>query len=261
MKANTDQVLAWIGLSEGGYVNHPKDPGGATDRGITQRTYDAWNNARGRPKLPVRGIGRAEAEQIIFEQYMKPVSFDALPSGLDYAVADFSVNSGPSRAVKVLQRLIGASQDGIVGQQTLAAVRSRDPAELIVAYCQARMTFLEGLETWNTFGKGWQARVMGQQTGVQNGDIGVIDRAVRLARGAQRIPAPVMAAPAKARIEDTAEATWISKALAEPSVWVPAAGGILTGMTDGDGPMQWALAAVIVIGAIYAGTRLLKRAV
>lgn len=264
MKSNTQQVLRWIGLSEGGYVNDPRDPGGATDRGITQSTYDAWNKARGRPKRPVRGISKAEAEEIIVAQYMTPVRFDELPSGIDYAVADFAVNSGPARAVKELQRVLGfkgAAMDGIMGQKTLAAINARNLSDLIVAYCERRMAYLRGLATFKTFGKGWTSRVMGRTDGAQDGDIGVIDRAVRLARDAAEIPPPVVAAPAKANEDDTAETTWIGKAMAEPSVWIPAMGGVLSGLTEGDGPMQWALAAVIVVGAIFAGTRLLKRAV
>ena len=115
MKQNQAVVLDWIGLSEGGYVNHPKDPGGATDRGITQRTYDAWNRLHGRPLRPVRGISKDEANAILVSQYFAPVKFDQLPSGLDYAVVDFAVNSGTSRAAKELQKLLGVAADGIIG--------------------------------------------------------------------------------------------------------------------------------------------------
>lgn len=85
MEANRNQVLRYIGLSEGGYVNHPKDPGGPTDRGITQKTYDAWNTLKKRPRKAVRGITQLEADNIIYEQYMLPVKFPQLPSGVDYA--------------------------------------------------------------------------------------------------------------------------------------------------------------------------------
>ena len=261
MKANTETVLAWIGLSEGGYFNHPKDPGGATDRGITQRTYDAWNVSKGRAKKTVRGISKAEADQIVYEQYMKPIRFDDLPSGLDYAVADYSVNSGPSRAAKDLQLslgMTGAAVDGVIGNQTLAAIERVNLQDLIVAYCERRMAFLRGLKTWGTFGKGWTTRVMGRQDGAQDGDIGVIDRAVRMSRGVAS-PAPVVEAPGKATESDTAESTWYKEALKQPTIWIPTAGGILSGITDGDGPLQWAIAAVIVIGAVVAGVRLLKR--
>ncbi len=199
MRSNYPQIQDWIGLSEGGYVNHPEDPGGATDRGITQRTYDAWNDRMGRRRRPVRGISKAEAERIIEFQYLDAVRADALPSGLDYAVADYAVNSGPGRAVKDLQRVLGVRVDGVIGLQTLAAVQAANTQEVIVALCQRRMSFLKSLRTWRVFGKGWTRRVVGDLPGVQTGDIGVIDRAVRMARDTdQSIPAPKQAAPGKA---------------------------------------------------------------
>lgn len=199
MRGNYPQIQAWIGLSEGGYVNHPEDPGGATDRGITQRTYDAWNRRQGKALRSVRGISKDEAERIIEFQYMDAVQADKLPSGLDYAVADYSVNSGPGRAAKELQRVLGVKADGVIGLNTLEAVDAANTQEVIIAICNRRMSFLRGLRHWNTFKGGWTRRVMGDKPGVQTGDIGVIDRAVRMARGtSQFIPAPKQAAPGKA---------------------------------------------------------------
>lgn len=192
MRENRNQVQAWIGLSEGGFSNHPKDPGGATDRGITQGTFDAWNRMHGRPLRPVRGISKAEAEDIIAFQYMDPIRFDALPSGLDYAMADYAVNSGPSRAVRELQRIVGAQADGVMGAKTLAVVARFGAPDLVLILCERRMAFLRSLKTWATFGKGWKARVMGQLDGAQDNDIGVIDRAARLAAGLTApVPKPV----------------------------------------------------------------------
>lgn len=197
MRANFATVMGWIGLSEGGYVNHPSDPGGPTDRGITQRTFDAWNKRNGYPLRPVKGIAKETAETILAAQYFAPIRFDDLPSGLDYAMADFAVNSGVAKAAKTLQKILRVTQDGIVGEHTLAALIGEDVQEIIVKLCQARMSFLRRLSTWTTFGKGWKARVMGRVDGAQADDIGVIDRAVRLARGAERIPAPTVTAPGK----------------------------------------------------------------
>ncbi|EEX09638.1 secretion activator protein [Ruegeria lacuscaerulensis ITI-1157] len=199
MRSNYPQIQDWIGLSEGGYVNHPEDPGGATDRGITQRTYDAWNDRLGRPRRTVRGISKAEAEKIIEFQYLDAVRADVLPSGLDYAMGDYAVNSGPAKAAMDLQRVLGVRVDGVIGLQTLAAVQAANTQDVIVKLCQRRMSFLKSLRTWRVFGKGWTRRVMGDLPGVQTGDIGVIDRAVRMAReSGQPIPAPKQSAPGKA---------------------------------------------------------------
>jgi lysozyme family protein len=198
MKHNFDDAMRWIGLSEGGYVNHPDDPGGATDRGITQRTYDAWNKAQGLPQKPVRGISKATAEEILAEQYFAPVWFDRLPDGLDYAMADYAVNSGPARAVKELQRILGVAVDGVMGAETFGAVQDHDAERLIEELCQRRMDFLRRLHHWPTFGKGWTRRVMGEQTGFQNDDIGVIDRAIMLAEAEPHIPRPTVIGEGKA---------------------------------------------------------------
>ena len=145
---------------EGGYVNHPKDPGGATNKGITQAVYDAYRQRQGLPKQTVKQITDAEVEAIYRTNYWDKVSGDQMPAGLDFAVFDFAVNSGPLRAVRHLQSLLGIPQDGSVGQQTLAAVQQHpDPSALIRGLCASRMAFLRGLKTWPTFGKGWEKRV------------------------------------------------------------------------------------------------------
>lgn len=268
MRENQKIVLGWIGLSEGGYVNHPRDPGGPTDRGITQATFDAWNAAHRRPRRPVRGISKEEADAIIVSQYLDPVKFDQLPAGIDYAVADFAVNSGPRRAVIELQRILGVADDGIVGNKTLAAIKEWNIPELIALYGSARMAYLRGLKTWPTFGDGWRARVEGRMPGVQTHDIGVIDRAGRLhfrsGDRADTIPPPVeqreVAEAGKATDRDIAPATWWQKAISDPASWIPAAGAVVTPLLSGTGPIQWAVAAVIVLGVFYAVARALRRA-
>ena len=258
MRHNRDQVIGWIGLSEGGYVNHPRDPGGATDRGITQRTYDAWHDAQGRQRKPVRGISKAEAEAILSAQYFDTVHFDALPSGVDYAVADYAVNSGPGRAAKVLQRVLGVADDGVIGTVTLAALAQRDPEAVITAICAERMRFLRGLRTWDAFGRGWTARVVGRHEGFQSDDIGVLDRAIMLARNAPLIPEPAVAAPARG----TEEPPRALSPLRDPAL-IGAAAPVVTAvatMSQGDGPMQWAIAAVCVIAALGVVAWLILRA-
>ena len=96
--SNTAKVLKWMGLSEGGYVNHPDDPGGATNFGVTQATWDRVRKSKGLAPKSVKHLKKSEADDIFEKFYLHPVMFDKLPSGLDYTMADFSVNSGPSRA-------------------------------------------------------------------------------------------------------------------------------------------------------------------
>lgn len=154
----TGEIQQWILASEGGYVDHPPDPGGATNMGITHRTLEAW---RGKPvtKQDVRDLTRDEALRIYKAQYWDTVKGDQLPAGLDYAVFDYGVNSGPARAVKDLQRILGVGVDGIVGAQTLAAANARSATELINALCDRRLAFVRGLSTFATFGRGWESRI------------------------------------------------------------------------------------------------------
>lgn len=159
MQSNYERAFGWVLQHEGGYVNLKADPGGATNKGVTQKTYDAYRAGLGMPKQSVREIGEDEVAQIYREQYAKPIWFDRLPSGVDYALFDFAVNSGVSRAVKMIQGIVGVRQDGIMGNQTLAAIRAFGTASLILDLCDARLAFVRRLKTWPTFGRGWQKRI------------------------------------------------------------------------------------------------------
>lgn len=155
---NFEAALARVLAHEGGYVDHPDDPGGATNLGITRATLAAW---RGRPvdKAEVRALTRAEAAAIYRARYWDAVAGDALAAGLDLAVFDFAVNSGPVRAAKLLQGLIGVEADGVIGPRTLAALAGRPAAPLIRALCARRLAFLRALPGFAVFGRGWSRRV------------------------------------------------------------------------------------------------------
>lgn len=183
--SNFRPSLALVLAHEGGYVNHPADPGGPTNKGVTQAVYDAYRRYSGSPIQTVRNITAEETAEIYQKQYWKLIRGDSLPCGLDYAVFDFGVNSGVSRAVKYLQRLVGVPDDAVIGNQTLAAIEVKarqDEEALIAQYCANRMAFLRSLGTFHVFGLGWTRRVIGAQTGVQANDTGVIDFATMMAR-------------------------------------------------------------------------------
>lgn len=186
MSASSKSVAMKLVLAhEGGYVNNPKDPGGETNKGVTKAVYDAYRLRKGLPKRSVKMITDAELNSIYTDGYWDKVDADALPAGIDYMVYDFAVNSGPSRAVKALQRLVGAGVDGIIGDDTITktcAMAADDEEKLIREYCEARLAWMKTLKTWKTFGTGWQRRVMGAKLGVQTTDSGVIDYATKMAR-------------------------------------------------------------------------------
>ena len=157
---NFGRALSLVLKHEGGYVDHPADPGGATNRGITLATLSTW---RGRKvtKAEVKALTVEEASAIYRANYWNVVKGDDLPAGVDLAVFDFAVNSGPARAAKHVQALVGTAADGVIGPKTLAAVKAKDPKDIIRRLTRSRLDFLSRLPTWPTFGRGWRARVLG----------------------------------------------------------------------------------------------------
>jgi lysozyme family protein len=153
------RAFALVAVHEGGYVNHPDDPGGATNRGVTQRTYDAHRDRRGQPRRDVRQITDAEVQAIYRGQYWNAVKADDLPPGVAYCVFDAAVNSGPGRAARWLQEVIGARVDGVVGNETISKARSANASQVINRYCDRRLAFMQSLRHWNTFKNGWTRRV------------------------------------------------------------------------------------------------------
>lgn len=157
MKENFAACLAETLRHEGGWSDHPKDPGGATMKGVTLDTYRRWRP--GATKAQLRAITDAEVAAIYRKGYWDAVNADDLPAGLDLVAFDGAVNSGPSRGAKWLQAGVGAKQDGKVGPATIAAARAYDTRTAVNRACDARLAFLKTLGTWPTFGKGWSRRV------------------------------------------------------------------------------------------------------
>jgi lysozyme family protein len=161
-----DACLAIVLRLEGGFTDDPRDPGGATNFGITRRTLARWRNITPWQALPVaavKALTRDEAACIYKALYWDRCQADALPAGLDLALFDFAVNSGPERAIALLQKEVGAVPDGLIGPETLAALKARialtGVAGLIIALCNGRLSFLQRLAISVTFGSGWSRRV------------------------------------------------------------------------------------------------------
>lgn len=128
-------TLRW----EGGYSNHPDDPGGPTMKGIIQHEYNSWRKKQGKRTRPVRQIEEEELRSIYRGEYWDAIGCGSLPAGIDLCVFDAAVNSGVSRARKWLEQ----TQD-------------------IDAFCDLRLSFLQGLgRLWRVFGAGWRRRVDG----------------------------------------------------------------------------------------------------
>jgi len=159
MKSTYARAMKGIRISEGGFVHHKLDPGGATNYGITQAVYDAFRKSKRMSQQSVRLISEAEVNEIYKTQYADKVRYDELPAGIDYATLDGAVNSGVSRGAKWLQAALGVSSDGKIGSQTISAASKADSIATVKSMCAKRMTFLRGLSIFSTFGKGWTSRV------------------------------------------------------------------------------------------------------
>jgi lysozyme family protein len=158
MKENFDEALKAILHHEGGYVDHPKDPGGRTNLGCTQRVWEEWV---GHPvdEKAMRGLTPELVAPLYKAKYWDRIKGDDLPNGVDYVVFDAAINSGPGRAAKWLQTVVGAVPDGAIGAGTLAKVAAMPAADIVEKYQETRLQFLQSLQTWDTFGKGWGRRV------------------------------------------------------------------------------------------------------
>lgn len=152
---------------EGGYVNNPADRGGPTSRGVTQRVYDDYRMRKGLGRMPVSGISGEEVQEIYFNGYWKLAQCDRFPQPVDMVVFDAAVNSGPGRAVKWVQQLVGAKPDGDFGPKTLASVSSyigthgsRNMARDLIGI---REGFLDAIvdndASQSVFKKGWDSRL------------------------------------------------------------------------------------------------------
>tara|TARA_Y100001972_G_C7592213_1_gene296895 strand:- start:372 stop:878 length:507 start_codon:yes stop_codon:yes gene_type:complete len=156
--SNYNECLKIILMHEGGYVNHPKDPGGETNLGVTKRVYEEWGGTKEMKDLTIEDV-----EPIYKNNYWDKIKGDDLPDGLDLCVFDFGVNAGPGRAAKFLQKMIGTTVDGGIGPMTLKAVNEyvdeNGIKETITNYQNMRQEYYEGLSTFDTFGGGWTRRV------------------------------------------------------------------------------------------------------
>ena len=155
--SNFSECLKLVLHHEGGYVNHPKDPGGETNMGVTKRVYEEFGGTKDMTDLEF------EDDMPIYKKnYWDRVKADDLPAGLDLCVFDFGVNAGTGRAAKYLQSLVGATADGAIGPNTLRTVHAYVQIEgieaTIEAYQKNRQGYYEKLKTFETFGRGWTRR-------------------------------------------------------------------------------------------------------
>lgn len=160
MRDNFEAALAFVLQYEGGYSDHPMDPGGATNLGIT---FAELLKRRGHPitKDDVKALTREEAAEIYRDNYWQAARCDELPAGIDLAMFDCAVNQGLGRTRRFLQIAAGVTADGAIGPVTMAAVAKAVPANLLTEFMAQRMNAYGSLtKLFGTFGLGWSRRLI-----------------------------------------------------------------------------------------------------
>jgi len=152
-----DQCFEKLIAHEGGVSENPKDPGGLTNYGISQRAY---------PNLDIRSLTLAEVKQLYKRDYWDRAQCDQLPSQLSYLVFDAAVNSGIGQSIRFLQRAVGVADDGVMGAVTLSAIKRLDAESLCARFIGQRLDFMTRLSTFDVFGKGWSRRLADQLKGL-----------------------------------------------------------------------------------------------
>ncbi|MFO1141178.1 MAG: glycosyl hydrolase 108 family protein [Amaricoccus sp.] len=242
-RENFESCLDFVFEREGGYVDDPHDPGGATNMGITLATLAAWRG-RAVTKGEVRGLSRAETAAIYQDRYWRPVGGDALPTGLDLFAFDTGVHSGPKTAIRLLQRgLGGIDADGRLGRQTLAAAARADGPAAIRRACAARLAYMHGLRNWSRNQNGWTKRVALLEA-----------RATRMwLETAGHDPAPLLGAEAKRT--EKANATRDAQAAGSSGAAATAIAGAVTLLPD---RIALAITALVVLALGCVIWRLLR---
>jgi lysozyme family protein len=147
---NYDEAFKIVIGHEGGYVNDLKDPGGETKYGISKRAY---------PTEDIKSLTLDRAKAIYKRDYWDKIRADELPKQVRFSMFDAAVNSGVVQSIKWLQRAVGTKDDGIIGPQTLAQLRAREPNRVAAIFNGQRLKFMASLPTFDRFGKGWARRI------------------------------------------------------------------------------------------------------
>lgn len=156
MPSNFKECLDLVLKAEGGWVNHPSDPGGETNLGVTKRVWEEWV---GHPVESLKKLTKEDVAPLYEQRYWRPTYCEVLPRGLSLLIFSMGVNAGPGRSVKLLQSCLGCVADGVIGPRTMELIKSTDVISLIAKFSDARREYYRSLKTFPIFGKGWLARV------------------------------------------------------------------------------------------------------
>lgn len=247
MKENYARAIAIELVYEGGYVDNPKDPGGATMKGVTQGTFNSWRARHGEAIEAVRNISDAELDAIYKTDYWDRVECDVLPAGVDLCMFDAAVNSGVGSASSWAQAVCGVTVDGDFGPKTKTAIQAMDPETFIRDFNSRRLGTLKRLPTWSTFKNGWSARISNGQkielAWAQAGDGPDPIQAHTVGGNAKANPATI---PVSKTSVIVTQAATVGGAV---TAGAAQAGQSLTGLSDTFAWMKYVLGGLTIVGA------------
>lgn len=147
---NFDAMFDRLMKHEGGYINHPNDPGGETNWGISKRSY---------PNVDIKNLTKQGAKDIYYRDFWTPLSAEALHPSVAWQLLDFAVNSGIGTAIRAYQRALGVADDGHFGPRSMAAAVSMSETDQVMRLLAERLEFMTRTSGWPHFGKGWARRI------------------------------------------------------------------------------------------------------
>ena len=245
---NYEESITRVLKHEGGYTNHPKDPGGPTNWGITIGDYRRYVKPQA-TAADVKAMPLSHAKAIYKPKYWDIQSADKLEDGVDYAMFDYGVNSGVGRAGKVLRRLLRMPDNtSAITPEVIKAANQKDAQELAAAICDERLAFLHALKTWPTFGKGWGARVA---------EVKAVSKVMARKANDNSITLPAQEAPATIGRAQIAEPKITAPVVKTGSAAAPVA-GVEFWDWIGARPLETALIVAVAISAAAVFISLIK---
>jgi lysozyme family protein len=155
MNNNFQECLDLVLKAEGGWVNHPSDPGGETNLGVTKRV---WEEYIGHTVESLKKLTKEDVAPLYELKYWRPCYGEVLPRGLDFLCFSFGVNAGCGRSVKLLQQSLGLVSDGVIGPRVMQKLRESNTTDVIKGFSESRREYYKSLKNFPIFGKGWISR-------------------------------------------------------------------------------------------------------
>lgn len=161
MIKNFDTCMTMLLHHEGGFTADKRDKGnangGSTNLGVTSAVWADWTGTSAGHDV-MKALTPEDVKPLYKHNYWDRVKGDNLPSGLDWALFDWAVNSGSGRAARSIQRIVGVEADGGIGPMTLTAIGDFDVNHLLDKLHYSRQSFYESLDDFQYFGNGWTRR-------------------------------------------------------------------------------------------------------